>query len=263
MITALDSPHFRIKPPTKRAGEVTGPPDFVGIGAQRSGTSWWFDLLTNHPAVYHRPLREANKERQFFSHLALVDWTEDLADEYRRWFPRPSGMVTGEWTPDYMFCSWVPSLLKRAAPDTKLLVMLRDPVERCLSGLGLGTFINGGAMPPAVVMQDAIARGEYARQLGAWLAEFPREQLLVLQYEKCRQDVAGELARTHGFLGLEPVEAGPSPGRSVNRATWPTPTASEAVRRRLAELYRDDVRALVELAPEIDLSLWKNMRQVL
>src|SRR5690606_28385229 len=33
---------------------TVGPPDFVGIGAQRSGTTWWYDLVSSHPRVVHR-----------------------------------------------------------------------------------------------------------------------------------------------------------------------------------------------------------------
>ena len=52
--------------------------------------------------------------------------------------------------------------------------------------------------------QDAIARGFYDDALRRWIAYFPPEQILVLQYERCVADPTGQLARTYRFLGLEP-----------------------------------------------------------
>jgi len=48
-------------------GWTTGPPDFVGVGAQRSGTSWWFNLISNHPKV--KTTERSHKEKHFFGTL--------------------------------------------------------------------------------------------------------------------------------------------------------------------------------------------------
>ena len=79
------------------AGWQTGPPDFVGIGAQRSGTSWWFSLLCAHPDVCH--LRVEPKERAFFGRYYGERFTSRAVDAYRWEFPRRPGSKVGEWTP--------------------------------------------------------------------------------------------------------------------------------------------------------------------
>ena len=59
----------------------------------------------------------------------------DLPGAYARQFPRPEGELTGEWTPRYMHDFWALPLLKAAAPEARILVMLRDPVDRYRSGI--------------------------------------------------------------------------------------------------------------------------------
>jgi len=54
----------RPEPPPPPPGFVTGPPDFVGVGAQKAGTTWWFRLIEAHPGVYHDP--DQRPELHFF-----------------------------------------------------------------------------------------------------------------------------------------------------------------------------------------------------
>ena len=105
-------PGFDFTPPPLRAGETIGPPDFVGIGVQKAGTTWWFSEIARHPDVYTR--EDLHKERHFFDRLAAPFSPPDIVD-YRGWFPRPAGRRTGEWTPDYLSSPWVPPAPGRSA----------------------------------------------------------------------------------------------------------------------------------------------------
>ncbi len=236
--------------------EVTGPPDFVGIGTQKAGTTWWFDAICAHPDIYSR--RDIHKERHFFGPYAVRPFGPRECSLYHDWFPRPSGRQTGEWTPDYIHCPWIPALLAQAAPRARLLVLVRDPVERFRSGLAHQRRDRGRLTWEAY--QDAVTRGFYHDALRRWTAHFPREQLLLLQYERCMADPAGQLARTYEFLGLEPfVHEGI--GKRVN-ATSHTLGMEEDVRCRLVEIYESDVRALCHDFAEIDLRLWPNFTSI-
>jgi len=170
------------------------------------------------------------------------------------------GTVTGEWTPDYFGLPWAPLLLKGAAPDVRLLLLLRDPVERFRSGLAHRRRMGESTGPSAV--NDAIQRGYYHRLLADWLAHFDRSQLLILQYERCVADPAGQLRATFRFLGLAdsdlPHPAAVQPG--APRAIVPeSPGALDpTVRRRLVSLYSSDVSNLARMLPAIDLGLWPN-----
>jgi hypothetical protein len=159
-----------------------------------------------------------------------------------------------------MFDFWAPRLLARAAPDAKILVLLRDPVLRYVSGL---TVELGEGAPPfhPSVAQDALARGFYCDQLSRVLDVYPREQVLVLQHEACVRDVLGELARTYGFLGLDPEFVPPAARARVN-PTEAKVTVSAETREVLRELYRSDVLRLRVAFPEIDLALWPNYAEL-
>ncbi len=91
---------------------------------------------------------------------------------------------------------------RAAAPEARLLVLLRDPVERFRSGrtLAENRFTVGSTARAAA--NAAFNRGLYADQLLRLWRVFPREQVLVLQYELCVADAPGQLARTFDFLGL-------------------------------------------------------------
>ena len=99
------------------------------------------------------------------------------------------GGVAGEWTPGYMIDFWTPELIARAAPEARVLVLLRDPLERFRSGLTH----TDDASRAALTHRDAAGafqRGLYAQQLRRLFDAFPRERVLVQQYEACRTDPA-------------------------------------------------------------------------
>jgi hypothetical protein len=243
---------FDPTPPGCGPDEVTGPPDFVGIGAQKAGTTWWFDAICAHPDVYARS--DLHKERHFFGRYAVSPFGQAECSLYHGWFPRRPGALTGEWTPDYIHQPWVPALLSRAAPRTRLLALLRDPVDRFCSGLAHRRRDRGRLSVEAY--QDAVARGFYDDALRRWTAYFPPEQILVLQYEQCMADPSGQLARTYRFLGLEPFVHDDIATR-VNAST-DTPALEEDVRQRLVDVYESDVRALSRHFPDLDLRRWPN-----
>ena len=242
-------------PPECPPGWRTGPPDFVGVGAARSGTTWWTDLISRHPDVKRAP--GLPKEVHFFDAYWSGEFDDSDIERYHRFFPRPEGARTGEWTPGYMLDYWTPPLLRRAAPEARLLVLLRDPVERFRSGVSRAetrlTLGRRGVPSP----NHAFQRGLYADQLCRLWAVFPRERTLVLQYERCVADPGGQLGRTFAFLGVDPGRA-PSIdfARRVNPARGPKLRLRRDQVARLVHCYAAENARLAELVPEIDLGLW-------
>jgi hypothetical protein len=236
--------------------KTTGPPDYVGVGTQRSGTTWWFRTLVGHPEL--RPARGTKKELHFFDRFCAREMTDADVAAYHRLFPRVAGERAGEWTPRYMRDFWTPRLLRRAAPDARLLVMLRDPIERYRSGVPHRLSRTPDGQRDALV-HDAIERGCYAAQLERLLRHFPAEQILVQQYEACRRDPVGEYRRTLRFLGVEEDHE----PRDVARPRGTTEASSKAplwpeMEARLQEVFGPDVARLRSLVPHLDLSLWPN-----
>ena len=78
---------------------TTGPPDFIGVGTQRSGTTWWFRTLLGHPQI--RPPRGRRKELHFFDRFCTRELGDGDIAEYHELFPRLPGQIAGEWTPRY------------------------------------------------------------------------------------------------------------------------------------------------------------------
>ena len=119
----MRSPLDRVK-----AGGAPGPPDFVGVGALGSGAGWWHSMLLAHPEI--APPRARRRALHFFDRFCAREMTGADVAAYHERFPRREGTISGEWTGRYMCDAWTPPLLRRAAPDAKLLVMLSDPIER-------------------------------------------------------------------------------------------------------------------------------------
>jgi Sulfotransferase family len=241
-------------------GWVTGPPEYVGIGAQRCGTSWWYDAMRRHPAIERSPI---GKEVHYFDRFWQGDEPDNLAEEYGSLFPRPPGQVTGEWTPRYLADFWTAPLLRRAAPEAKLLVMFRDPVARYRSAVARlhRLAAQRGDRVLLASVSDATWRGFYHQQLRHVLEFFPREQVLVLQFERCVEDPVREMERTWRFVGLEPPEKVPGRLLKHKQAGRSTPELAPQISSELAEHYGEDAARLAELCPEIDLSLWRSLAE--
>ena len=140
-----------------------GPPDFIGVGTQRSGTTWWFQTLLGHPQI--KPPAARRKEQHFFDRFCVRELTDADVAEYHDRSPRKPGQIAGEWTPRYTYDFWTPPLIVRAAPEAKLLIMFRDPIERFRSGVPHRLSRAANSRMEAVTA-DAIERGKYATQIG-------------------------------------------------------------------------------------------------
>lgn len=201
-------------------------PDFMIVGAMKSGTSSLFDHVRQHPLV-------APPYRKETHYLDLGRHRGCPALWYRAHFPlrarmRP-GMITGEATPDYMFDPAIPPALRAMRPDLRLIVVLRNPVDRVISHyhhevrmgrehLSLETALELEEARLATARKAGAEGGEtlqhasyrrrsiYAPQLRILLEHFPRERVLVLSSRQLFDDPAAVMAETQEFLGL------PEPG---------------------------------------------------
>lgn len=250
-------------PPWPRDWDI-GPPDFVGVGAQRAGTTWWYRLLCDHPQIR----RAAGKETHFFDAYFEGEFGEAEVDAYHRLFPRPKGSLIGEWSPKYLHDFWTPPLLRRAAPDTKILVLLRDPLLRLQSGLRHELAIVDRAVRRGrrryfggMDANESLARSLYSRQLETLFEEFDRDQVLVLQFERCVEDPAAELRRTYEFVGADPVDHVPVALRERVGGAHPRLELNDRVSEAARRMILRDATQLKALVSELDLSLWPSCRE--
>lgn len=224
------------------------PPDFVGIGTHLGGSPWWARVLLAHPQISGPCGRDWSLG--FFEPFCTREMTDqDVAGYHARFPTRRRGRLVGEWSDRYVLDAWIPPLLRRAAPNAKLLVLLRDPVERYRLQLSLRLGDPRPAGMPLYMTED-VHRGRYASQLRALRAFFPADQLLVLQLERCLRDPLAEYARTLEFLGVDPTYA---PRRLKRRQ--PDATGEVRVRRRVPPWVR---RALGRPVP-VPVDLWPDI----
>jgi len=174
--------------------------DFIGIGAQKCASTWVHRVLSDHPEVAVLP----GKEIDFFSYYYNFgyEWYE------RHLGDAGSGKMVGEVSPSYFADSDTPSRVFLYNPKMRIVLSLRDPVERAYSNhlhevkLGHVTgqnikFENGLINNPMYLMQS-----NYAQQLARWLAVFPRDQILVIFQEEVRDDPVIQARNLYRFLGI-------------------------------------------------------------
>jgi hypothetical protein len=201
------------------------------------------------------------KELHFFDRSWEDPFGEADIERYARYFPAPPGKVAGEWTPGYLIDFWTPELIARAAPEARILVLLRDPLERFRSGLTHQLATSRKPLGHRDI-QGAFQRGLYAPQLRRVLAAFPAERVWVGQYEACRAEPSRHLAATYRFLGLDPYQPDAAALRGeVNPTTGRKFEPSASLRASLLEGYAPDLAQLPELVPGLDLTLWPSARE--
>ncbi len=252
----------------RAAGAVAGAPGFVGVGVGKAGTSWWHDLLLRHPAVSENRL--LTKELHFFDHLRLDPITGPQIALYHEAFAVPPTKLCGEWSPNYLTWPMALENLARAAPRARILVILRNPVDRTLSAVNQQhtALLSRFRFTPEeryiyetyTIFPRTLTNSLYADGLRRLWRLFGRERVLVLQYERCKESPASELARTYRFLGIDPDFVPDGLRTPVNRVDYVVPGFSPAQRAWLADYLRADVDATLALCPEIDPSLWHDFR---
>ena len=228
----------------------TARPSSSASGSRKLGRPGGFGSSSIIPA--RRTYLWVNKELHFFARFGAQPFgSSDIAD-YHRQFPRRIGALTGEWTPDYLYYPWVPPLLAKAAPDTKLLLILRDPIERFRSGLA--SEIRNGAAHVGATIAEVVGYTMYAENLRRWMDHFPAEQLLILQYERCVAAPVEQLVATYRFLGLDPEYRPAILNRPVNKTMEEKIALDADVKSRLRDIFAPDVAELVKLVPTLDLT---------
>jgi hypothetical protein len=242
------TPH--LAPPGTRP--VTSP-DFVIIGTQRGGTTSLHSYLGAHPQVS----TPSTKELHF-----ITDTYERGLDWYLGQFPPglPPGTLTGEATPYALFHPLAPRRLREIAPEAKLIVLLRNPVDRAYSHYLLERARGDETLEFSAALDleqqrlgneearllceptyrseahkhySYTARGDYLPQLTRWFEYFPRKQVLVVRSEDLYQRSAETYARVAEFLGIEPEL--PVPFTAHNQSSGP-PLDPE-IRGRLARHF--------------------------
>ncbi len=177
--------------------------DFIGIGVMKAASSWIFKCLMEHPEI----CGSSKKELHFFDR---PDNYKKEIDYYKSFFNNCShNKVKGEYTPSYIFFKEVPKLIYKHFPEVKLILCLRNPIERAYSHYlhalsksekwSFKTFEEALGQRP-----EFLERGFYYQQLKKYFNLFPKENILVLIYEDIAKDPLRFVQNIYNFLEVNP-----------------------------------------------------------
>ncbi|XP_056285564.1 heparan sulfate glucosamine 3-O-sulfotransferase 3A1 [Pseudoliparis swirei] len=183
-------------------------PQALIIGVKKGGTRALLEFLRVHPDI-----RAVGAEPHFFDRNY-----ENGLEWYRELMPKTlEGQITMEKTPSYFVTREAPARIAAMSRDTKLIVVVRDPVTRAISDY-TQTLSKKPDIPSFESLTfknrttglidtswSAIQIGIYAKHLDNWLQYFPMEKILFVSGERLISDPAGELGRVQDFLGLKRI----------------------------------------------------------
>ncbi len=207
---------------------MTFKPDFLVIGAARSGTTALYNYLKQHPDVF---MPTAIKEPNFFCYEGLSlnvqgpgaefinNSVTDPAAYAALFAGAGPGQVTGEASPLYLYESRAAKRIFHHAPDVKMLAILRNPIEQAYSHFLYATRLMVENEPDFVKvlhMEEArLAKGwqplfgyssfpRYGAQLSGYFEHFDRSQFLIETYDDFNEDPLPMLGRMFEFIGADP-----------------------------------------------------------
>lgn len=189
---------------------MTAPrPDFICIGAPKSGTSWLYDALAAQPGVFIIAAKGSNYFDREYHRGA--DW-------YARHFAAaPAGAIRGEISHDYYSDPEAPARIAADLPEVKLLLILREPGDFIASNirwLVAHTKSYGDGVEGVWANPEIKRNADYLTALERCRALFPGDRFRVLYYEALKEDRERFLGDVLGYVGATDPAA--APDRRVN-----------------------------------------------
>jgi hypothetical protein len=207
--------------------------NFLGIGARRSGTSWIFRCIEEHPEVCTSRIKEV----PFFEQDIFF---EKGPGYYAHFYSHcKEGTVRGDFNPNYLSSPPAPQRIKGMFPEAKLIASLRNPIEGLYSMYHFGKFrgkFSYTSFETFLEQEPAyIEERMYGKHLQHFLAYFPKEQLLVVLYEDIERNPEAFMQRIYAFIGVDPYFVAKSTHERVNAGAN---YAIFAFSRLLYKMYR-------------------------
>jgi len=198
-------------------------PDFIIIGSQKAASSSLHNYLALHSEIKSPPI----KETQFFN----MNYDRGMV-YYKSIFPiKNKSQLTFESTPDYLSHPLAPKLCFEHLPNIKLIVTLRNPVDRAVSHFNFVKGYGGEeiemTLKKALQLEDerikwalnniednryyaaaSLARygykrnGEYVKHLKEWLKYYPYDNFFFIDFDEIKSNINSALKSIHDFLGL-------------------------------------------------------------
>jgi hypothetical protein len=213
-------------------------PNFLIIGAQKAGTTWLGSNLEKHPDIFMAtvPFGEVHFFDRAWNYNKGIEWYKESFSSAK------NEKAIGEKTPDYLWVngpateghiSDMHRNIYQILPEAKLIVVLRNPVERAISSAN--HIIRSGRISPLYNLDSllvgcqqyildkygVIDKGRYYQQIKAYLEYFDRAQMLILIFEEdiAREPVAG-LRKVCHFLDIDSSFEFPFQNKRINESSY-------------------------------------------
>ena len=208
---------------------LRGLPDFVIIGAQKAGTTSLYNFITHHPSIapaHQKELHYFSIQYNFGELWYRSNFPTNLSRHYKK---TKQKLLSGEASPTYHFYPMVPFRMKDILPDVKLIMILRNPVDRAYSQYHDSVRMNLETLSfeKAIEMEEErcagerermirdpcfvpkhyrchsyLARGIYAAQLEDWFKYYGREQFLILTTDDFHKNLQQTMDQVFDFLAV-------------------------------------------------------------
>ena len=173
-------------------------PNFLYVGPDKAGSSWLHEVLMKHPDVYLTPAKDLYFFDRYYDRGS--SW---YAAQFR---DARQEKIVGEVCQDYLFHPEAAERIHATLGPVRVMVSLRDPVERAWSsylymrkhGIGPDTFREALSSRP-----ELLEHGRYATGLDRFLQRFPRELVHVALFDDLTRDPQSFLDGVTGFLGID------------------------------------------------------------
>lgn len=176
--------------------------DFVGVGATRSGTTWLFHCLEQHPKVCTSHIKEVPFFNNEDNYSKGVSYYRDYFQHCMR------GKLSGEFNPNYLHDPAVPERIKKTIPEAKIIISLRDPIEALYSRY---RFMKHRGMHASKDFQEFILHNKkfvkerlYFHHTKKFFQQFPQDKIHVIIYNDIEKNPTSVINNLYSFLKINP-----------------------------------------------------------
>lgn len=201
--------------------------DFIGVGAPKSGTSWIAQCLKEHPQICFSQSKEINFfNKKYVFYRKNEPWKYQYGiNWYKKHFNHcKEGKTKGEFSVQYLADPDTPRLISENFPNTKIIIILRNPTNRLYSHYLFAK--SQYSLPQSLTFEkvvqeqkDYVEQGFYHQHIQRYLKHFARESILIMIYEEIKKDPLDFIKKIYKFLGVNENFTPPSLYLKVN----PTP----------------------------------------
>ncbi len=230
-------------------------PNFLVIGAPRCGTSWLARNLRAHPEIY----LPNDKELHYFDrhYEKGIAW-------YEKFFINSTEPVVGEATPAYFYNPVIPELIHQTLPNAKLIVSLRNPVDRAYSHFWYRytdrkiKMKNSSFEEQLIKNPRLIEEGLYSKSLHRYFDIFPKNNILIMHYEEIKTNPGKYMNTVYRFLEVDDKFKPPYLEKVINSSATKSGTISmHSISNKLSKLGFDRISNIIDRVTRREIPLIK------